>query len=140
MKQGNGRGRSNVPGTIYRGISIGTAILLLTGQITIGGVFLAPGDFALSLSGPFTGSGSVGKTDRDNMILDGLDVITAFLLILDQVQVIGAYVTAGRFTIVVGGPFFGGSATEAYTPTAKGFFRDFGSLAVSRYNPFKGES
>jgi hypothetical protein len=137
MRQ-QGRGASSaVPRSVLRGMGLGTAILLLTGQITIGGVFLAPSNFALSLSGLFTGSGAVGKSERDNVVLDGLDIITALLLIVDQLQVIGTYITAGRFTIVVGGPIFGSAKVEGYTPTARQFFRDFGSILVSTYNPFK---
>jgi hypothetical protein len=123
--------------SVHRGMGIVTAILLLTGQITIGGVFIAPSDFALSLSGPFTGSGAVGRTERDNVVLDGLDIITALLLIVNQLQVVGTYITAGRFTIVVGGPIFGSAEVRGYTPTARQFSRDFGSILVSTYNPFE---
>lgn len=136
IQKGTGE-RPKFTRSLHRGMGIGTAILLLTGQITIGGVFIAPSDFALSLSGPFTGSGSVGKTARDNVVLDGLDIITALLLIVNQLQVIGTYITAGRFTIVVGGPIFGSTEVEGYTPTARQFFRDFGSILVSTYNPFE---
>lgn len=138
-RQGAGE-RSKLTRSVHRGIGIGTAILLLTGQITIGGVFIAPSDFALSLSGPFTGSGAVGKTDRDNVVLDGLDIITALLVIINQLQVIGTYITASRFTIVVGGPIFGGDEVRGYTPKARQFFHDFGSILVSTYNPFERRS
>lgn len=137
MGRRSGSTGSNIPGSVLRGMGIGTAILLLTGQITIGGVFIGPESFALSLSGPFTGFGAVGKTKRDNALLYGLDIITAFLLILDQLQVIGTYITAGRFTIVVSGPIFGLSKIEGYTPTAKQFAHDFGSILISTYHPFK---
>ena len=108
MKRKGESGNSQVTRTVHRGMGLVTAVLLLTGQITIGGVFIAPSDFALSLSGFFTGTGAVGATDRDNFVLDGLDIITAFLLILNQLQVIGTYITSKRFSIVVGGLIFGG--------------------------------
>jgi hypothetical protein len=138
MKQTGGSGNSQVTRSVHRGMGLVTAVLLLTGQITIGGVFIAPSDFALSLSGFFTGSGAFGVTDRDNFVLDGLDIIAAFLLILNQLQVIGTYITAKRFSIVVGGPIFGGAEVEGYTPSASQFFNDFGSILVSIHNPFKG--
>lgn len=110
---------------VYRGLDQFSAILLLTGQITIGGVFIAPGDFALSLSGPFTGSGVEGKDEKTSLVLDALDIITAVLLIIGQINVIGTYITAERFTIVVSGVPFGASKTMAYTPFAREFFSDF---------------
>jgi len=137
VRQQGGGERSEGTRSVHRGIGLGTAILLLSGQITIGGVFIAPGDFALSLSGLFTGAGAIGKTERDNVVLDGLDIITALLLIVNQLQVIGTYITAGRFTIVVGGPIFGSAELTGYTPKARRFFRDFGTILVSTYNPFR---
>jgi len=117
-----------------RGLDIITATLLLTGQITLGGIFVAPSDFALSLSGPFTGSGAVGITKNAQFVQDGVDIITALLLIIDEINVIGTYVTSDRFTIVVGGPPFGSAKTEAYAPRAREFFRDYSELVMSRYN------
>ncbi|MFC6602152.1 hypothetical protein ACFQDF_12280 [Ectobacillus funiculus] len=40
---------------IQRNIDVITAILLLTGQITIIGVFVTPGGFRISIGGPLTG-------------------------------------------------------------------------------------
>jgi hypothetical protein len=118
--------------TIHRFLDVATVLLLLTGQITIGGVFIAPGGFALSLSGPITGSGAVGKTAQAKLVLDGLDILTALLLVIDEINVIGTYITAGRFTIVVGGPPFGLDKTEAYAPTALEFFDDYREMVFQK--------
>ncbi|WP_206832518.1 hypothetical protein [Alicyclobacillus fructus] len=121
---------------IHRTLGIGTAILLLTRQITVGGVFISPGSFSLSLSGFFTGSGAEGRSDADQRLLDVIDFVTALLLIVNELQVIGTYITTGRFTIVVSGPLFGSEPVEGYTPTAREFARDFGSLVTSVIRPF----
>jgi hypothetical protein len=120
--------------SIHRFLDVSTVLLLLTGQITIGGVFIAPDGFALSLSGPFTGSGAVGKTPQARLVLDGLDILTALLLVVDEINVIGTYITANRFTIVVGGPPFGLDKTEAYTPAAWEFFDDYREMVFHKCN------
>ena len=91
---------------------------------------------ALSLSGFFTGSGADGKNDVDKRLLDAIDFVTALLLIVNELQVIGTYITTGRFTIVVSGPLFGSEPVEGYTPTAREFARDFGSLVTTVIRPF----
>ncbi len=129
------RARSELPNraiqTLHRGLDIVTAVLLFTGQITIGGVFFAPGDFALSLSGPFTGSGAVGITENTKIVLDGLDIIVALLLVINQIQVIGTYITSDKFTIVVGGPPFGSPQVKAYLPRTREFYEDMRNQIVS---------
>lgn len=125
----------NVPQAILRSMDIVTAVLLLTGQIGIGGVFLASGAFALSLSGPFTGSGVEGKTPNSQAVRDGLDIIAALLLIVGEIDVLGSYLTGGRFTIVVGGPPFGGEKTIGYNPRAEEFFRDYGERVMTKHVP-----
>ncbi|MCL6487642.1 MAG: hypothetical protein K6T76_01690 [Alicyclobacillus mali] len=121
---------------IHRAIGIGTAILLLMRQITVGGVFISPGNISLSLSGFFTGSGADGKNEVDKRLLDAIDFVTALLLIVNELQVIGTYLTAGRFTIVVSGPLFGSEVVAGYTPTAREFARDFSSLVTTVIRPF----
>lgn len=127
------KGRARAANFIARGADQFSAILLLTGQITVGGVFFSPGAFSLSLSGPFTGFGAVGADEAASFVLDGIDVITAFLLIIGQIQVMGAYITAGRFTIVVSGPPFGAGRIEGYTPRAMDFFSDFRLNVANRF-------
>jgi hypothetical protein len=118
--------------SIHRFLDVATILLLLTGQITIGGVFIAPSGFGLSLSGPFTGSGAVGETPQANLVLDGLDILTALLLVIDEINVVGTFITADRFTIVVSGPPFGLAKAEAYAPTASEFFDDYQEMVFRK--------
>lgn len=91
-----------------RAIDIWTAILLLTGQITVGGVFISSGAIWFSLLGPILGNVRYeGREPGGDVLLDGIDVITAFLLILGQITNTGPWITSGRFNLVVTGPIFG---------------------------------
>ncbi|EJY55879.1 hypothetical protein URH17368_1455 [Alicyclobacillus hesperidum URH17-3-68] len=99
-------------------------------------MFISPGNISLSLSGYFTGSGVEGKSDVDRRLLDAIDFVTALLLIVNELQVIGTYMTTGRFSIVVSGPLFGANPVEGYTPTAREFARDFGSLVTTVIRPY----
>ncbi|WP_455675548.1 hypothetical protein [Pradoshia sp.] len=94
----------------HRLIDMITAILLLTEQITIIGVFLRPGRFAFSVGGPiFGGSRVVAKDDLpiEQEILDVINIILAILLISDKITITGLFITSGEFTINVSGPIFG---------------------------------
>lgn len=124
----------NIVHTVYRGIDLFTAVLLLTDQIRIGAVFITHDSFGLSLSGPFTGSGSEPKTPQAELVLDGLNVITALLLVLDQIHVIGSFITVNRSTIVVSGPPFGQPRTEAYLPHTRRFFQDFRAQVRQKFD------
>ncbi|BCJ86327.1 hypothetical protein [Effusibacillus dendaii] len=114
---------------IHRTLDLITVVLLLTGQITIGGVFITTeGGFSLSLRGAITGSArSIGieTVPQANLVLDAADAIAALLLILDQINVIGTFITNGSFTIVVSGPAFGEEKRVAYSPDARKFFSEF---------------
>lgn len=123
-----------IPQGVLRGLDVIVAILLLTGQISIGGVFFAGNGFALSLSGALTGAEVLTTDLQASWVLEGLDVIAAFLLILDEVHVVGTYVTASRFTIVISGPPFGVPLTEGYLPRTKEFFRDFRDFVLNKYD------
>lgn len=135
MAQGDNstRNGSIVP-ALYLGLDVVTAILLLTGQIAIGGVFITHDSFGLSLSGPFTGSGSRPSTPQSALVLDGLDVITALLLLLDQIHVIGSFLNTSRFTIVVSGPPFGYPRILPLSPRSRRFFRDFRVSVLKKYD------
>lgn len=134
MQQRRSRETGNVGflSAVYRGLGIAAAVLLLTGQLSIAGVFLSPGTFSLSLSGPFTGYAVEGVTPSANAVLDGLDVIVALLLILNEISIVGTFITGGRFTIVVSGPPFGSQSLDAYAPQAREFFSDFRTMAERR--------
>lgn len=110
---------------LYRTLDVAAVVLLLTGQITITGVFFtSDGGFSLSLSGPITGAARTvsAETPNGNLVIDLIDVLAAFLLILDQVNVIGTFISAHRFTIVISGPPFGEPKRVAYAPEARAFF------------------
>ncbi|MEW4239675.1 hypothetical protein Q0N51_11925 [Priestia megaterium] len=100
---------------IQRNLDVVTAILLLTGQITIIGVFVTPGAFRISVGGPITGTSRIEGKDGDagiNIIIDMIDVILAALLLNNQINVSGAFISSGRFTINVSGAIFGVPKTE----------------------------
>ncbi|MFB6803642.1 hypothetical protein [Peribacillus butanolivorans] len=96
--------------SFQRSIEITSAILLLTGQITIIGIFVRPGRFSLSLGGPLFGGHRLEGKDHSqegNLFIDILDIIIAILLINDVIHVTGLFVSSGEFTINVSGPIFG---------------------------------
>jgi hypothetical protein len=114
---------------IYRSLDVITVVLLLTGQIAISGVFMTTdAGFSLSLSGPITG-GARSISDEThpfgNDVIDAIDIFAAILLILNQINVIGTFVSAHRFTIVVSGPFFGEPKRVAYSPEASRFISSY---------------
>ena len=100
---------------IQRDLDVVTAILLLTGQITIIGVFVTPGAFRISVGGTITGTSRIEGKDGNtgiNIIIDMIDVFLAALLLNNQINVSGAFISSGRFTINVSGPIFGVLKTE----------------------------
>lgn len=133
------QGGERITAAVLRAIDIWLAILLLTGQLTVGGVFLASGAFWFALQGPIFGNvRSEGKTRSSNLVLNGIDVITALLLILGQLTNTGPWITSGLFNPVVSGPAFGNSAvpvpiTSSKTGMkAKEFFDDFAHEIIVR--------
>lgn len=96
--------------SIERTLGLITAILLLTGQITIIGIFVRPGRFSLSLGGPITGGSRLEGIDNQgmgNFVINFIDIILAILLIIDEINVTGSFISSGDFTINVSGPIFG---------------------------------
>ncbi len=96
--------------SIERTLGLITAILLLTGQITIIGIFVRPGRFSLSLGGPITGGSRLEGIDNQgigNVVINFIDIILAILLIIDEINVTGSFISSGDFTINVSGPIFG---------------------------------
>ncbi|MFF2456896.1 hypothetical protein [Peribacillus simplex] len=96
--------------SFQRNLEITTAILLLTGQITIIGIFVRPGRFSLSLGGPLFGGHRLEGTDHSqvgNLFIDILDIIIAILLINEAIHVTGTFISSGDFSINVSGPIFG---------------------------------
>ncbi|KAB2330243.1 hypothetical protein F7731_20605 [Cytobacillus depressus] len=111
---------------LQRDLNLVTAFLLLTGQISIVGIFINPGDFNLSLSGPIFGRARLeSKFSNEpfiNTVIDIIDVIIAVLLIIDEIQVIGAFIGPRRFSIVVSGPIFG---SRRHVPTLPCLKREY---------------
>ena len=103
---------ASIIASLQRDLNLATAFLLLTGQITVKGVFVYPGRFSLSMSGPIFGSTRiVGKPQNiTNTVIDIIDVLIAILLIMDQIRIIGVLVGPGRFSLTVTGPIFGESS------------------------------
>lgn len=132
-KRGREAVKKNVQ-TIYRGIDILTAVLILTGQITNRGVFISGEQFSLPFAGPITGrTRKVSTIPQGNLILDTIAIIAAFLLILGEVNVIGILFASGGFTLVVSGPPFGAPKTEAYVPEAISFFSEYRDMVMKKW-------
>lgn len=131
-KRTNLRRDERIIGATLRIIDIWTAILLLTGQITVGGVFVSSGAIWFSISGPILGNvRTEGTTPNANTVQDGIDIITAFLLILGQITNTGPWLSSGRFNLVVTGPAFGYTnvpvpiSSSKRSKEAEEFFDDF---------------
>ncbi|WP_026679075.1 hypothetical protein [Fictibacillus gelatini] len=121
---------------VQRNIDIITAVLLLTGQITIIGVFVTPGGFRLTVGGPLTGASrleSKSGSKTVNAIVDVIDIILAILLIADQINVRGTFLTSKRFTLNIGGPITGVPSTVPDTPDLKEILTDFKVISKHFY-------
>ncbi|WP_052712076.1 hypothetical protein [Domibacillus indicus] len=100
---------------IQREIDIVTAALLLTGQFTVLGIFIAPGSFSLSAGGPITGVARLEGKYKDkaiNAAIDAIDILTALLLLMDKINVNGLGIAPEGFSLSVGGPPFGGDKIQ----------------------------
>ncbi|MCD8511593.1 MAG: hypothetical protein LRY73_18185 [Bacillus sp. (in: Bacteria)] len=116
---------------IHRNLALIVAILLLTGQLSIVGVFVSPRGFRFTLAGPITGLGRIqSKTGNVavNLIISFLNIIIAKLLILDQFNVSGSVLTPDGFTINVGGPIMGLSRVTARIPDFNNYLDNFDKL------------
>ncbi len=115
---------------IYLDINLIAAVLLITGQLTMNGIFIQPtGGFSIPLQGPITGGRRlVGKSKSkvSTFIVDSIDFILAILLIFGQISVRGTLISSGYFSIIVSGPIFGASKTEVSEEAKKEFFEHLG--------------
>lgn len=96
--------------SLQRSLDYTAAILLLTGQITIIGVFVRPNKFSLSTGGPLFGGKrleGVKGFKAATVFIDILDIIVAVLIIIDEINVTGSFVSSSEFAINVSGPIFG---------------------------------
>ncbi|MGG3858167.1 hypothetical protein ABET41_09400 [Metabacillus fastidiosus] len=95
------------------------AILLLTGQLTITGVFVRAGAISLSLGGPIIGSDRIqarrGKKTV-NLLIGVIDVIIALLILAEQIGIVSVVISSEKFFLNVTGPIFGESRVVASAP------------------------
>ncbi|MCF8567237.1 hypothetical protein LLE49_21175 [Alicyclobacillus tolerans] len=134
-----GGDKKNVISAALRAIDIWSAILLLTGQVTVGGVFISSGAIWLSLTGPIFGGDRLnGKSVGANAVIDLIDVVTALLLILGQITNTGPWISSGRLNFVVSGPAFGNpNVPVAANPSETSerallFFDEFRQVMIHR--------
>ena len=95
---------------IHRNLGIIIAILLLLNQLTIAGIFVTPRGFRMTLAGPITGMRRIESRTGNpiiNLIIYGINLVTAKLLIKDEFFLTGSVLTPDGFTVNVGGPLFG---------------------------------
>ncbi|MEH7251865.1 hypothetical protein V7111_07040 [Neobacillus niacini] len=122
--------------SLQRNLNLATAALLLTGQITIVGVFVTPPEFSLSLSGPLFGrtrlEGKPGNKFATSLI-DVLDIIIAVLLILDEIRLVSCVVGPTRFSINVSGPIFGAPKYLPTLPTLKKSYHFFRKIVSKHF-------
>lgn len=123
--------------SLQRDLNLATVALLLSGQITIIGVFVMPGEFSLSLSGPLFGRARLQGKFGDRLttaLIDVLDVIIAVLLIIDEIRVVSSVVGPSRFSINVSGPIFGAPKHEPTLPVFKRSYHFFKKIVSKHFD------
>lgn len=131
------RPRRALIGGILETIDIATAILLLSGQITVVGVFVYPKGLFLSLTGPiFNGQRLVGEGYFSNATVNAIDIVVALLLIIGQLRVYGPFPGPHLLSLTVTGPPLG--VTRVPVPDAPGakaetFYRGFRQELLQRF-------
>ncbi|MBB6446774.1 hypothetical protein [Bacillus benzoevorans] len=128
---------ANIIASLQRDLNLATAFLLLTGQITVRGVFVYSGRFSLSLSGPIFGSvRTVGKEPQHitNTVIDIIDVLIAVLLIMDQIRIVGVLVGPGRFALTVTGPIFGETLPQPNLSLLEEHYRFFHQVVTKHFH------
>ncbi|MED4402643.1 hypothetical protein [Metabacillus fastidiosus] len=102
------------------------AILLLTGQLTITGVFVKSGGISFSLGGPIIGSDRIearqGKKTV-NLLIGVIDIILALLLLAEQIGISSVVISAQKFFINVTGPILGEPKVGVTAPILQGNVR-----------------
>lgn len=122
--------------SIQRTIDTVAAVLLLTGQVTIVGVFIRPGRFSISIGGPiFGGRRLEGKNHSraGNIIIDMIDILLAILLLNDEINVEGSFITSMDFTINISGPIFGYPKIIPALPNLQNDFQFFKNYVTTHY-------
>ena len=122
--------------SLQRDLYLATAFLLLSGQITIVGVFVTAGGFITALSGPiFGGTRLAGRSGNKiaNSIVDIIDVLLAILLIIDEIRITGVVVGPGRFSVDVSGPIFGLPINEPSLPILRKNYNFFHEIVSNHF-------
>lgn len=118
-----------------RSIDIITAILLLTNQITVIGIFIRPRKFSISVGGPIFGGTRLVPKDNwaiEQDILDLIHIILAVLLFSEKITITGVFVTSAEFSINVSGPIFGYTKTVPSTLMLENY-KSFHSIVKEHY-------
>ncbi len=122
--------------SIQRTIDTVAAFLLLTGQVTISGVFVRPGRFSVSIGGPiFGGRRLEGKNHSraGSLVIDIIDILLAIFLLNDEINVEGTFISSGTFTMNISGPIFGFPKVIPALPNLKNDFQFFNSQVSAHY-------
>jgi hypothetical protein len=122
---------------IQRDIDIITAVLLLTGQLTIIRIFIESGGFGFTVGGPMTGRFRLeGKSGSEtgNFIIDAIDIVVAILLVNDEIGVNGLFISPGGFSFNVSGPIFGVSRIDPTLPSMKKMFNEFRLIVSEQFH------
>lgn len=122
--------------SIQRTIDTVATVLLLTGQVTIVGVFIRSGRFSVSVGGPiFGGRRLEGKyqSKAGGIVIDIIDILLAILLLNDEINVEGSFITSGEFTMNISGPIFGFPKVIPALPNLKNDFQFFKSQVLAHY-------
>jgi hypothetical protein len=123
--------------SLQRDLNLSIAFLLLSGQLTIRGIFVTPGGFTISLSGAIIGGsrteGRNGNTSINTMI-DLIDVVISILLIIDEIRLVGVLVGPGRLSLTVTGPIFGEPLNEPSLPIARETYRFFRKMVSEHFD------
>ena len=122
--------------SIQRTIDTVAALLLLTGQITIIGVFIRAGGIRFSIGGPIFGGRRIegkGQNRVGSIIIDILDILLAILLLNDEINVEGAFIAPRDFAINISGPIFGFPKIIPSLPCLEDDFEFFQSQVSTHY-------
>lgn len=122
--------------SIQRTIDTVAALLLLTGQVTINGVFVRPGRFSVSIGGPIFGGRRLEGKDRSragSLVIDIIDILLAIFLLNDEINVEGTFISSGTFTLNISGPIFGFPKVIPALPNLKNDFQFFKSQVSAHY-------
>ncbi len=122
---------------IQRDIDIVIASLLLTGQITVSRIYFGPGYFGFTVGGPITG-GSRLEAKKGNQFadisLDVIDIILAILLITDEINLVGLFISSdARFSLSISGPIFGREKVVPVLPYLKKNQREFRNIVNTSF-------